>query len=62
MKRILFSFYRVELKRLLSSRNVITAAILSMLSLPLGNLLYEHSSRVMSARYIMTPVLTGRSE
>ena len=31
MKRILFSFYRVELKRLLSSRNVITAAILSML-------------------------------
>lgn len=59
MKRILFSFYRVELKRLLTSRNVITAAILSMLSLPLGNLLYEHSSRVMSAHYIMTPVLTG---
>lgn len=55
----LFSLYRVEFKRLLLSRTVVTAAILSMLSLPLGNLLYEHTSRVMSARYILTPVLTG---
>lgn len=55
----LFSLYRVEFKRLLLSRTVITAAVLSMLSLPLGNLLYEHTSRVMSARYILTPVLTG---
>lgn len=55
----LFSFYRVELKRLLLSRTVFIAAVLSTLSPPLGNLIFESSSRVMSARYILTPVLTG---
>lgn len=57
----LFSFYRVELRRLLLSRTVAAAAVLSMLSLPLGNILYDFSSsRAMSARYILTPVvMTG---
>ncbi len=56
----LFSFYRVELRRLLLSGTVLAAAVLSMLSLPLGNILYDFSgSRVMSARYILTPVMSG---
>lgn len=56
----LFSLYHVELRRLLRSKTVMVAAVLSMLSLPLGNILYVFSgSRVMSDRYILTPVLTG---
>lgn len=54
------SLYYVELRRLLLSRMVLAAALLSMLSLPLGNLLFVYSSsRVMSDCYILTPVLTG---
>lgn len=54
------SLYRVELRRLLLSKAVLATAILSMLSLPLGNILYVfYNSRVMSDRYILTPVLTG---
>lgn len=54
------SLYYVELRRMLLSRMVLAAALLSMLSLPLGNLLFVYSgSRVMSDYYILTPVLTG---
>lgn len=54
------SLYRVELRRLLLSRAVLAAALLSMLSLPLGNLLFVYStSRAMSDYYILTPVLAG---
>lgn len=56
----LFSLYRVEFRRLLLSRTAAIAAILSILSLPLGNLLTAFSGgRSMSAHYILTPVLTG---
>lgn len=56
----LFSLYRVEFRRLLLSRIVMTATVLCTLSLPLGNLLIVFSSsRPMSASYILTPVLTG---
>ena len=56
----LFSLYRVELRRLLFSKTVFVAAVLSILSLPLGNILSTfYGSRVMSDRYILTPVLTG---
>lgn len=55
----LFSLYRVEFKRLLLSRTVMTAAVLSMLSLPLGNLLTVHNARSMSANYILTPIMAG---
>ncbi len=56
----LFSLYRVELRRLLLSRTVFAAALLSILSLPLGNILFVYSnSRAMSDYYILTPVLTG---
>ena len=54
------SLYRVELRRLLLSRTVFAAALLSMLSLPLGNILFVYSnSRAMSDYYILTSVLTG---
>ncbi|MDE7029338.1 MAG: hypothetical protein K2P63_05080 [Lachnospiraceae bacterium] len=56
----LFSLFRVELRRLLQSRTVLGAALLSILSLPLGNLLMIfYGSQVMSSRYILTPVLSG---
>lgn len=56
----IFSLYRVELRRLFSSKAVLVIAVLSLLSLPLGNLLYTYSSsRVMSDRYILIPVLSG---
>ena len=55
----LLSLYRVELRRLLFSKTVLVATVLSMLSMPLGNILYTFSSRVMSDHYILTPVLTG---
>ena len=56
----LFSLYRVEFRQLLLSRTVMTAAILCVLSLPLGNLLTVFSNaRPMSDNYILTPVLTG---